>query len=281
VKVVCSLRDIPGRSSFDPCIDRYSGDVLDMLHTHFDQLLIHADPRIVRLDEQIDWANRIEIPLTYTGYVSQKHQGDTRTGVGDKANVIVSAGGTGSTALLSCAIDAWKLLAARSAIGERTMALFLPLSSGDGELARLQQQASGQRIRVLPYTTKFLAWLARAELSISNAGYNTCTNILETRVRSILVANRQMSDQALRCERFAQMGLARTLEQAELTAERLADAILEQLDAPAPEHDYHLDGAEFTRGCLEHLLGRAQIHQFRMPNPLADSLGRPPGLRAG
>jgi predicted glycosyltransferase len=92
-----------------------------------------------------------------------------------------------------------------------------------------------------------------ADLSISHAGYNTCTNVLETRTRSILVPNLQMSDQRGRARRFAERGLAATIDPAELTPQRLARAILDQLEAPKPQHDINLDGARITSQILERL----------------------------
>ncbi len=53
---------------------------------------------------------------------------------------------------------------------------------------------------------------------------------------------------------IAERGLAVTIDAADLTPERLADAMLDQFQAPPPQHDINLDGARTTRAILERLL---------------------------
>lgn len=259
VKIVCSLRDIPGSSRFDPPTEEHGCKVLEVLHEYFDQLLVHADPRLIRLEEQTRLVDRIDLPIEYTGYVSQglsdrKCDAATSHGEQNGGTVIVSAGGTGGMAILACAIDAWNRLVARRAVGDRTLLVFLPLSVGADDAAALQRRFGSDSIRVMPYTTDFLNWMQSADLSISHAGYNTCTNVLQTRTRSILIPNLEMSDQALRARRFAERGLATAFEPAELTPDRLADAIVDELQTAAPEHDINLDGANATRRIVDRLL---------------------------
>lgn len=274
VKIVCSLRDIPGSSRFDPPTEEHGGKVLEVLHTYFDQLLVHADPHLIRLEEQTRLVDRIDLPIEYTGYVSQPlsdRECETAISRGERQGgaVIVSAGGTGDLELLTCAIDAWKRLAARQATGGRRLLVFLPLSVGADELIALQRRSGSNSIRLMPYTTDFLGWMQTADLSISHAGYNTCTNVLQTRTRSILVPNFQMSDQPLRARRFAERGLAMAFESAELTPDRLADAIVDQLQVAAPEHDIDLDGANATRRILDRMLAG----EYGSAAPMLDSVG--------
>jgi predicted glycosyltransferase len=95
--------------------------------------------------------------------------------------------------------------------------------------------------------------MAAADLSISQAGYNACTNVLETRVRSILVPNPATLDQVIRAGRLAERGLARALDAESLDPERLAAAIVDALAAPAPVHQVDLDGARNTRRRIEEI----------------------------
>jgi predicted glycosyltransferase len=108
-------------------------------------------------------------------------------------------------------------------------------------------------VRVEPFSPNFLSRMAAADLSISQAGYNACTNVLETRVRSILVPNPATLDQVTRADRLAERGLARVLEAGSLDPERLAAAIVDALAAPAPVHQVDLDGARNTRRRLEEI----------------------------
>ena len=107
VKVLCSLRDIPRRSTnvghseyppplpsrldFESELKYYLNSVSDktertkrlktfdyykfvndILNRHFDCLLIHADKKITVLEDHYHWANHISIPIVYTGYISEK-----------------------------------------------------------------------------------------------------------------------------------------------------------------------------------------------------------------
>jgi predicted glycosyltransferase len=223
----------------------------------FHLVLVHSDPRLVRLDEQTELADQIRIPLTYTGYVSQRigNDGTDRGKVNPEGRdiVVVSSGGTGKTELLSCAIEAWNFLAAQKLVRNYTLEVFLPLAARPEEVRNLQRQAGGSSIHLRPYSIDFLNWMQAAELSISHAGYNTCTNILETGIRSILIPNLQMSDQPLRARRFAERGFATLIDPSELTSQWLAQAIQQQLNSPKPRHDVNLNGAEMTLHLLEGL----------------------------
>jgi predicted glycosyltransferase len=257
VKIVSSFRDILGLSRCDPPTEEHGCKLLEVLHEYFDQLLVHADPRLIRLDEQTRFANRIEIPIEYTGYVSQrlgKGHTDAAHTQREDGMVIASAGGTGDTFLLEVAIDAWTRATVRRAMGKSTLLVFLPLSIKPHDVALLRRRAGDHSIRLMPYTTDFLDWMQLSDLSISHSGYNTCTNILETRTRSILVPNLEMSDQRLRARRLAERGLACSIEPAELTPDRLADAMIDRIQEPAPEHDIDLDGASATCRILNRIL---------------------------
>lgn len=253
VKIVCSLRDVSFRTRDDPQPERHRRNVLETLHRHFDAVLVHADPAVMRIESHIPWAGEIRIPLRYTGYVSEKPAaGPSPSGAG---TVIASGGGAGWAGLITHCMAAWKRLLAEGATGGRRLAIFAPLFLPEGDLADLEQKADGEYIRCMPFAADFLQWMKTADLSVSQAGYNTCTNILETRVRAVLVPNPSMSDQAPRARRLAELGLATVVDPAELDADRLRRAIIEALTLHAPQHAVDLDGAATTRRLLEDLCG--------------------------
>ena len=123
VKVLCSLRDIPRRSTnaghseyplpsplepkFESILEHYLNSakneteksrrlktfdyhkfVNDILNRHFDSLLIHADKKITILEDHYHWANYISIPIVYTGYVSEKLPKNKRNVMRDESNSI-------------------------------------------------------------------------------------------------------------------------------------------------------------------------------------------------
>jgi predicted glycosyltransferase len=94
--------------------------------------------------------------------------------------------------------------------------------------------------------------MARARLSVSQAGYNTAVDLLGARARAVLVpfADGRENEQSLRAAAFAARGLALCLDEAELTPDMLAKAIDRAADAPRPTHDIRLDGAAHSAALL-------------------------------
>jgi predicted glycosyltransferase len=250
VKIVCSLRDIPPGSADNPSSPDYQDYVRRTLRTYFDLLLVHSDPRLIHLEEHIPWAQSLPLPVAYTGYVSEKLRerpagAGIPTAGGAGGHVIVSTGGASRLSLLRHTVDAWRHLDARGATGNRSLIVVLPPFAQRDELDGLPVEH--ESIRLEPFTPDFLAWMATADLSISQAGYNTCANVLETRSRAILVPNPSMYDQPPRARRLVQRGLMRAIDLDRLDADGLAAAILEALAARRPVHDVDLDGAR--RSC--------------------------------
>jgi len=68
-KVVCSLRDILVSRSDQA---KFDDQVCNLMNRYFDLLLVHADPRVQRLEETFPSARRIECPIRYTGFVVQR-----------------------------------------------------------------------------------------------------------------------------------------------------------------------------------------------------------------
>jgi predicted glycosyltransferase len=246
VRVFASVRDIPPGTGDDPRAAPYQDYVLRMLSEYFDGLLVHTDPALVRLDEHIPWTADIPVPIACTGYVSEKLHGRPARGHGQ---VIVSTGGAELPTLVARTLDAWRQLRADGATGDRRLVVFRPPFERSGQVVR--PASEDPTVSFVPFTTDFLPWMAGADLSISQAGYNTCTNVLETRIPAIMVASAAMSDQYPRARRLAERGLACAILSAELTAERLASAMLDAFARGRVAHDIDLQGARTTCALIE------------------------------
>ena len=164
--------------------------------------------------------------------------------------IIVSGGGS------AAALPLFRLALEAARLGPAGWRWRILVGRGVAEEAfrQLATEASGHAIveRARP---DFPALLAGCALSISQAGYNTCANLLETRCRAILVPNPEMSDQPFRARRFTELGLARAIPAAELEPARLAEAMAAALESPRPSHTFDLDGARRTREILEGMCG--------------------------
>jgi predicted glycosyltransferase len=230
-KVVCSHRDIALKSDERACAT---------LRERFDALLVHGDPAVTRLDEQLPWAGEIPVPVTYTGYVCGRAPGT----VAPAARILVSAGGgvEAETLVAQCA-EAW-----RGAGDDRPLVAFTGPFLGEDAFARLRARADVRR-----FTEDLAAWMAASDLSVSRGGYNTCVDILVSRARALVVPSPRMSDQRLRARRLAELGIVETLAPEDVTPEALLAAMRRALARPRPEHAIALDGARRTREILESL----------------------------
>lgn len=291
VKVICSLRDIPARArtaalSGPPMprshlvgdrlrfysvpsggrrhrdiamARRYYEEVVPTLNACFDALLVHADPRVSRLEDCFPWVSEIAIPVVYTGYVSEKRNGGGPFSGGDgpgdgRGFVLVSAGGgLDGYELAAPCVEAWKRLWEQGGAEGREMVIFSGLFVEEAHYEALRGMCADGPFRLERFAPDFLRWMEGADLSISRAGYNTCMNVLETRVRALLVPSRLSEDQALRAHKLSEMGLAEVISPDVLTPHRIADAILRALSRPPVDHHLAMDGAEQTRRFIEDL----------------------------
>src|SRR4030095_984873 len=103
-KIVCSLRDILVRR---PDQARYESEVCALMNQYFDLLLIHADPRLQRLEETFGSVTDLNCAIRYTGYVAQPSPGQLAARVGTDPLILVSiGGGRVGHELIECALAA-------------------------------------------------------------------------------------------------------------------------------------------------------------------------------
>ncbi|MEE4606174.1 MAG: glycosyltransferase [Desulfobacteraceae bacterium] len=246
VRAVCSLRDILVEKK-DPCV--YEERVIQKLNRHFDALLVHSDPEILRLEETFSRVADINIPVVYTGFITQ--QTDAANGrrlrrelalsSAQKLVVASAGGGRSGYRLLTSVIDACELLRDRLPIRLEVFAgPFLEKEKFKNLTART---SAGFRIR--RYTKRFLDYLYAADLSVSLAGYNTCMNLLVTRVPALVYPYARQQEQPLRANKIKTLLPMKMLNSADIQPVPLSNHMDQLLHHPgiknAPSVD--LDGA--------------------------------------
>jgi len=251
-KIVCSLRDILVRR---PDQARYEAEVCALMNQYFDLLLIHADPRLQRLEETFGNVAGLDCPIRYTGYVAQppRDRAEARAGADSLLLVSVGGGRVGHE-LIACALDAETRLADRRRLHILT-GPHMPVE----QFQSLQKRAAGRsHITLQRHTTQFLTWLRQADLSISMAGYNTCMDILSSGARALVCpfSDHENDEQTLRARKLEQLGYVSVLDPARLDPDYLAAEIVRCLNlaAPAPAMALDLRGAPRTAELLTALL---------------------------
>ncbi|MCY3684431.1 MAG: glycosyltransferase [Gemmatimonadetes bacterium] len=283
-KVLCSLRDIPTRAKSDelqltfPLTQRRDGDamrfysvpfggihheylsfnrryyeeVVPVLNQYFDAVLVHGDSQLSRLEDHFPWTADIGIPVVYTGFVSEKLEDASRPDGAPNRYVLVSAGGGAEgLALVAPCIEAWKQLDQDAAHDGREMVIFAGAFIDETHFEALRELCGDSPFRIERFTSNFLAWIKHADLSISRAGYNTCMNVLETQVPSILVPSIAMDDQEFRAQQLMGLGISGVIHPDQLSVAKMAKAIAGMLESSVPEHHLSLDGAAQTRKFIE------------------------------
>lgn len=251
--LLTSLRDIlqerakPGRDE----------ETVDLVHRHFDRVLVHGDPNFVRLEDTFPLARSIVDQVVYTGLVT----GRPPAAPAESFDIVVSAGGGAvGGGLIRAALEA---SAQRTDLGRWCIIAGPNLPQPDFERLAVQAPAHVELVR---FRTDFRSLLTTARLSISQAGYNTVCDIQQAGCRSVLVpfASGGETEQTARAERLDRMGLAVVLPEHALSGDTMASAINQALDlSDLPDVPVlQLDGANRTAELLRDLLNKRSASQL-------------------
>ncbi len=242
--VLCSIRDILVAPSKIERIAQAHERVL----RHYDAILVHGDPELVPLESSWPVDERIKPLIRYTGYVDEH---ENSAPAPSKHGIVVSGGSSAaSLPLYSAAIEAACL------ITDRIWHILVGRSVPEADFHALQASAP-PHVTIERARPDFRALLAGAEISVSQAGYNTVVDLLRCGTRSVLVPFEagHETEQRLRAERLKSLGLAEIVPEDVLSGQRLADAIrlaLSQLSPSLP--DVSLDGARRSVAIAESMI---------------------------
>ncbi|MBI1244666.1 MAG: glycosyl transferase [Alphaproteobacteria bacterium] len=179
----------------------------------FDAILVHGDRDFLPIEASWPDCAALAGKIVYTGYVP----GDAGQAASGRDEIVVSVGGGAAGARLLGVARA--LAAARAHAGERWR-----IRSGDGAAAG---SAANPFVIDEPNGADFPDLLAQARVSVSQAGYNTCVDLLRAGCRSVLVpfAEGREREQTIRARAFADAGRAAIIAETDLDARKLSAAI--------------------------------------------------------
>jgi predicted glycosyltransferase len=239
-RVFCSVRDVLTEK-------RKPGRYQEMAETTlrwFDHVLIHGDETLIPFGASFPETARIADRLCYTGYVAANPPAPSSENGGGREVLVSAGGGAVGAQLLQVALAArahsrlaehpWRLLAGDN----------LPSDTFDTLRAAAPPGVIVERAR-----PDFPALLRGAAVSISQAGYNTVTDLLSAGTPAVLVpfADADETEQTLRARYLAKRGIAQLVEASDLNLECLAAAIdAAALAGRSAEHGVQLDGAAQT-----------------------------------
>lgn len=265
--IVCSLRDILVTGRHDQ--QRHDDRACALSNTFFDAIFVHGDPRFARLEESFSARDPLTTPLHYTGYLVR---GSAAPAPATRhARVVVSAGGGRvGAALLRAALAAQHRLWAESGLFMTAIAGPLMPDEDWTSLQALAARVPGLRLeRSVP---SLLPHLAQARVAVSQCGYNTMLDLVQSRTPAVLVpyAAPGENEQTRRAHRLASFGLARVVDAASLDGTTLARAVGEAMHLAAMDHAFSLQGANESLRLVEQMLtGRTRRTPLRPAEEVA------------
>ncbi|TDQ29574.1 glycosyltransferase family protein [Phyllobacterium brassicacearum] len=243
-KLLTSVRDIlqertkPGRDE----------ETVSLVKAHFDHVLVHGDPSFVTLPETFPLTREIAEKIIYTGLVA----GPIPPPPAEVFDIVVSAGGGAvGLDLVRSALEAARRLDFRG-----SWCLITGPNLPERDFVDLSAEAP-DNVTLVRFRRDFPSLLRGAELSISQAGYNTVCDILQAQCRSILVPFTAggETEQSVRAARLEALGLAIALPENGLNADILGTAIKRALAGPnPPAHKLDLSGAQRTAEALRRMI---------------------------
>ena len=224
--VIASIRDIlqprskPGRNR----------ETCDLIDAFYDQVLVHGDENIARLEDSFAMANCIADKLFYSGYICAQTApvNPLNTGEGE---VLVSAGGSATGLQIMRTALAAKPL---STCNDLHWRLLVSPAISTADFNQLQDLADDS-VSVERNRSDFSELIKRARLSISQAGYNTMTDLLNSDTPAVVIpyAEADEIEQTLRAQALQARGRLIALNQSELGPENLARAMVAALASNA------------------------------------------------
>ncbi len=270
-KVVCSLRDIVVTKQDQ---SRHEAKVCKLINQYFDMLLVHGDPKFVKLEESFSRVSELNCEMHYTGYVVQSPpkcsdvDEDMLIANPKKPIILVSiGGGRFGHELLECVLETGPLL---EKVLPHQIQIFTGPFMPDEKFLQLQEMALGKtNITVQRYTSQFLAYMRKADLSISMSGYNTTMNILTTGVRAMILpfTGNQDQEQRIRAEKLEELGVVEVIRPDDLKRDYFAKKIVDCLNKKPAVITFDVCGVEETAACLKNLIQKdtASFGQVQSP----------------
>jgi predicted glycosyltransferase len=249
--VVSSLRDILVSRSRNQ--QEHDDRAAAWANEFFDVVLIHSDPTFARFEESFHSNVPLQVPIKYTGFVvpmSVPAPASTLD-TGRKRILVSAGGGIAGEPLLRTAIEAHNYLQEDP---ELEMKMIAGPFLSDESWRALRSLARGRnQLRLVRQVNDLCGELSSAVVSISQAGYNTCLDVLRAKVPAILVpfGKEDEDEQRRRALRLQELGAVRVIEQKDLTGAQLAAEIRRLVNSKFTTPALDLNGAENSAALIE------------------------------
>ncbi len=221
--IFCSVRDIlvPKKGM------ARNKKIVEIINTYFTGVLVHGDAEFIKLDRTFSHASEIMEKIHYTGYVAAP--AETVENMSNGEIVVSVGGGVTGFQLISTALSL-----AQSSLGKNWR--WRILTGPNFPQTQKETFQSAPHIKIEGLRHDFRALLAKATLSISQAGYNTVMDIMISGVRNVLVpfGRYGQTEQPLRAKLLSDRKMSVMVEEKVLNTETLFAAINRALTLEPP-----------------------------------------------
>src|SRR6185503_9027527 len=180
--IVCSLRDIFGSTMLNQ--QKYDDRAATLANQFLDLVLVHSDPSFAHFDESFHPSVPLKVPVIHTGFVVPRSTPGTAVPRSRKRIVVSAGGGSVGETLLRTAIEAQRYLEDDPEIEMKLIAgPFIP----DDAWSALRAMARAKpQLNVVRCVNNLCDELRGAAVSISQAGYNTCLDVVRAGAPALL-----------------------------------------------------------------------------------------------
>ncbi|MEO0826822.1 MAG: glycosyltransferase [Cyanobacteria bacterium J06642_9] len=204
----------------------------------YDQVWIVGTPDIFDTPREYCFPVGLSAKTRFMGYIRRSNglrdPSEVRRSLGltqqDRLILVTPGGGGDGFRLADTYLEAQATLAAE----QPTVSLIV----GGPEMPALQKRSLLERINQTPnlhwleFTDDLASYMAAADAVVSMGGYNTVGEIVTLQKRAVVVPRTEpVQEQWIRARRMAELGLFATIHPGELTPQRLAAALRQELRA--------------------------------------------------
>jgi len=249
IQVMCSSRDIlEPKSIAKPLIGDFG---VKIINDYYSRVLVHGDKNFIDLGETFTQLKRIEVPISYTGYVSDEKYVPKINRENFNEIVLSAGGGKVAQPFIIKMVNSFK----KFGFGEGNILRVItgPIYPKEDWIV-LQESVKNNSDIILNRSVENLSTIwKQARLSISPGGYNTLMEVICSRIPALIVpyCNETNSEQEIRAIKLQKEGLVETINLEKSSEEQIAIAVKKALNFVIADKELNLNGAENTRIILE------------------------------
>ena len=249
-QVIASIRDFLQPKSKS----ERNRETCELIDAYYDHVLVHGDESIASLEDSFAKASHIADKLFYSGYICAQNPTAAAVTTGED-EVLVSAGGSATgLQILRTALAAKPL----SVFKDAHWRLLVSPAISTADFNQLQGLADDS-VSVERNRADFSELIKRARLSISQAGYNTMTDLLNSDTPAVVIpyAEAEEIEQTLRARALQDRGRLVALSQSDLDAASLAQAMAKSISTNTTLA-VNLNGADNSANAITQWLNSAE-----------------------